>query len=510
MVGSASSRLRRRSGFVAAKARAGPGSPKRNEGGSSVGSPHQTDTLPFIILAGKSPDPRAARRRSVPVRTTCVASIRFGRRRFGIVLAVVHCGHGIVRQYRYGFIVSFDFPKAIADLVYGEWTDVPSVQGYQPTPRPPLPVLTELMNRCFFASLRRDEERITHFDLALCSPSDLPEAAFGFSKFTKAFNLIRFDEPRKLTVNELVRLAPACNPEKTIILAGYHELTGELFLWGLVDVGWRPSVIVTRLVELRIRAFGPGELKITLHGRVQCSYKDGRLSFPERGLIHSGCIYDFFKETSLLLCREVKAATGRQQEDTITLERDFRSTGYLFALQEIIERMQQLQHGGCILIVPEAASYQSGPQTTVKYRCQDDTVWNYLCGRSILHDQFQKEDVESGLRDALDALVRLTAVDGAVLMTRKFELLGFGTVVQLPPAVGYKVFRCHDRHAAQATEIPVESFGTRHRSAFEFCYRSAPSVAIVASQDGDIKVVTRVGDHVFFWENTVFDYSAEG
>jgi hypothetical protein len=418
-------------------------------------------------------------------------------------------GHGTVQQHWPRFEMSFDFPKAIADLVYGEWTDSPTAPGYQPTPCPPQTVLTSLMNQCFFASLRREEERITRFDLALCSPSDLPEAAFGFSKFTKVFNLIRFDEVRKLSVNELVRLAPACNPEKTIILATYDEITGDLYLWGVVDVGWRPSVIAMRLVELRIRVTGPGEMKITLHGRLRCTFKDGRISYPERGLINTGCLYDFFKESSLLLCREVKAATGQQTDDTAILERDYRAMGYLFVLQEIIERMQQLEHGGCILIVPEASSYQSVPHTTVKYRCRDDTVWDYLCGRLILYDQFQREDVESGLRDALDALVRLTAVDGAVLMTRKFELLGFGTVIQLPQAVDYRVFRCHDRRASQTTEFAVESYGTRHRSAFEFCYRCAPSVAIVASQDGDIKVVTRVGDHVYFWENTLFDYSAE-
>jgi hypothetical protein len=416
---------------------------------------------------------------------------------------------GIVRQNQPRLAMSFEFPKAIADLVYSEWTDAPIAPGYRPTQLPPLPVLTELMNTCFFASLKREEERITQFDLALCSPSELPEAAFGFSKYTKVFTLIRFDEPRRLTVNELVRLAPACDPEKTIVLAEFDERTFELFLWGVVDVGWRPSVMAMRLMELRVRAFGPGEIRITLHGRVQCTFKDGRLAFPERGLINSGCIYDFFKESSLLLCREVKAATGQHEDDTVMLERNNRSSGYLFVLQEIIERMQQLQHGGCILIVPETTTYESISHMNVKYRCHDDTVWNYLCGRSILHDQFQREDVESGLRDALDALVRLTAVDGAVLMTRKFELLGFGAVVQLPQAVNYRLFRCHDRHGAQATEIAVESFGTRHRSAFEFCYHSVPSVAIVASQDGDIKVVTRVGDHIFFWENTLFDYSAE-
>ena len=401
--------------------------------------------------------------------------------------------------------MNFDFPKAIADLVYGEWTHAPRMQGYRPPHCPPQRVLTNLMNLCFFASLKREEERLTLFDLALCSPADLPHAAFGFSKFTRVFTSIRFDEPRKFTVNELVRLAPACNPEKTIILACYSEHSGELYLWGVVDVGWRPSFIPSRLVDLRVRALGPGELRVTLHGRVRCTFKDGRLSFSERGLIQSGRIFDFFEQSRRLLCREIKNSNGTPDEDTAMIERGPRVASHQVVLQEIIDRMQQLQHGGCLLIVPEGTSYQNLPQTAFKYQCRDDTVWNYLCGKAILDDQFQQEEIENGLRDALDALVRLTAVDGAVLMTRKFELLGFGAVVQLPQTVDYKVLRCHDPHGLQTTEIAVESFGTRHRSAFEFCYRSAPSVAIVASQDGDIKVVTRVRERVCFWENSFFD-----
>jgi len=401
--------------------------------------------------------------------------------------------------------MNFDFPKAIADLVYGEWTHTPRAQGYRAPYCPPQRVLTNLMNVCFFASLKREEERLTQFDLALCSPVDLPQAAFGFSKFTRVFTLIRFDEPRKFSVNELVRLAPACNPEKTIILACYSEHSGEIYLWGVVDVGWRPSVVPTRLMDLRVRAFGPGELRVTLHGRVRCTFKDGRLSFTERGLIQSGWIFDFFEQSRRLLCQEVKALNGTPAEDAAIVEPDQRVAGHQVVLQEIIERMQQLQHGGCLLIVPEGISCQALPQTSLKYQCRDDTVWNYLCGKSTLSDAFQQEEVENGLRDFLDALVRLTAVDGAVLMTRKFELLGFGAVVQLPQTVDYKVYRCHDPHGRQVSEIAVESVGTRHRSAFEFCYRSVPSVAIVASQDGDLKVVTRVRDKVFFWENTFFD-----
>jgi hypothetical protein len=426
--------------------------------------------------------------------------------------------------------MGFNFPQEIAQLIFDRWAEVGFAPGYEPSARPSLAVLNELLNNCFFASVKREEDRITRFDLALCLASDLSEPAFRFSKFTKIFNLIPF-ENRKLSVNELVRLAPACDPEKTVILSGYDGKTDEVYLWGIADIGWRSSGTHIRLTELRIRVISPGEIKISLHGRLLCTYKDGRILYPERALINTGRIYDFFKDTSLRLCGEVKAATGQQRNDEPDHERDYRAMAYLFALQEIIEKMQQLKHGGCILIVPEDTSDDKLSNVTVKYHCRDQTVWNCLRGKWILHDQFfaaleearlgkcnaetveslqsQRGDVENGLRDSLDTLVRFTAVDGAVLMTRKFELLGFGAVIQLPQAAEYKVSRCEDRDATQKREIVIESYGTRHRSAFEFCYRCNPSVAIIVSQDGGVKMVTRVGDSVCFWENLSFDGSTE-
>jgi hypothetical protein len=423
--------------------------------------------------------------------------------------------------------MSFDFPQAIAQLIFDRWGEVSFAPGYQPSARPPLAVLTTLLNNCFFASLKREEGRAVQFDLALCLPSALPDPAFRYSEFTKIFNLIRF-EKRNLSVNELVRLAPACNPAKTVVLSGYDGTTDEVYLWGIADLGWQPC---TDLADLRVRVISPGEINVSLHGRLLGSYKDGRILQPERALINTGLIYAFFKDTSLGLCREVKAATGRERNDEPDHERDYRAMPYLFALQEIIDRMQRLKHGGCILVVPEDASEGNLPNVAVKYRCRDQTVWNCLRGKLILHDRFfaaleesragkcnaeeveslqsQRQDVENGLRDSLDVLARLTAVDGAVVMTRKFELLGFGAVIQLPQAAEYKVSRCEDRGATELREIEIESYGTRHRSAFEFCYRCNPSVAIVVSQDGGVKMVRRVGDSVYFWKNLPFDLSAE-
>jgi hypothetical protein len=426
--------------------------------------------------------------------------------------------------------MNFDFPETVAKLIFERWADA-SVPNYQASARPSLDVLVALLNNCFFASLKREEDRATQFDLAFCHKSDLTEVAFRYSEFTKLCTLIPF-ENRELSVNELVRLAPACDPDKTVILSDYDGKTNQVYLWGIADTGGRSSGTDIRLTELRIRVYGPGEIKVSLLDRLVCIYKNGKIIDPERALINTGRVYGFFKNTSLNLCKEVTVGVGKpQQSDERVHERDCRAISYLLVLQEIAERMQRLKHGGCVLIVPEDTSNDKLANLDIKYPCRDQTVWNCLRGKLILHDKFyaalsgagkgeqdaevveslhsQLEDVENGLRDALDMLVRFTAVDGAVLITRKLELLGFGAVVQLPGVVEYKVNKCEDRNATKVTEFPIKSHGTRHRSAFEFCYRNAPSVAIIVSQDGGVKMVMRVGDNICFWENSPFDGSTE-
>jgi hypothetical protein len=205
---------------------------------------------------------------------------------------------------------------------------------------------------------------------------------------------------------------------------------------------------------------------------------------------------------------------------------------YFSALDHLIVSMRQLGHGGSIFLVPDLKFEPSEYGVTIKYACtsRQSAAWTALVGRSVIREErlaaveamrkagadpdelsgfsVQDEDVEKGLRDALDVLARFSAVDGAVLITKKLELIGFGAVVRLDND-NYDVFRCTDRAASITERISLEDYGTRHRSAFDFCYRCPSTVAFVASQDGGMKAITRLGGAVYFWEGIRFFLSNE-
>ena len=87
----------------------------------------------------------------------------------------------------------------------------------------------------------------------------------------------------------------------------------------------------------------------------------------------------------------------------------------------------------------------------------------------------------------IDALAGLTAVDGATVMTNKYDLHAFGAkigrrdggapvdeIVVTEPVMGAAAIRMH----------PGQLGGTRHLSAAQFVHDQRDAVALVASQDG--------------------------
>jgi DNA integrity scanning protein DisA with diadenylate cyclase activity len=111
----------------------------------------------------------------------------------------------------------------------------------------------------------------------------------------------------------------------------------------------------------------------------------------------------------------------------------------------------------------------------------------------------EEKEIDEALSDVGQAVASLTSVDGAVIMNERFDVLGFGAeVIALSPSLSHvKVMRGSE----VPTSIPVESFGTRHRSAFRFCSSLEESIAFVLSQDGGVKAVKRHGKDVFMWPN---------
>ena len=115
---------------------------------------------------------------------------------------------------------------------------------------------------------------------------------------------------------------------------------------------------------------------------------------------------------------------------------------------------------------------------------------------ALMRGQHEPHDPpwEAELGDAVELIAGLTAVDGATLITDQYELIAFGA----------KIAR-RDGHA-RVDEVtitePIEGMvpvvvhptqlgGTRHLSAVQFVKDQRNALALVASQDGRLTVVSR-------------------
>jgi DNA integrity scanning protein DisA with diadenylate cyclase activity len=107
-------------------------------------------------------------------------------------------------------------------------------------------------------------------------------------------------------------------------------------------------------------------------------------------------------------------------------------------------------------------------------------------------------DAEEQLGDAADLVARLTAVDGALVLTSDLRVLGFGAEIVLDTAVpvtAYEVIGNPDLSESWP-EVDSQSFGMRHRSALRCVSVSNGVAAFVVSQDNSVSFIWKKGRKV--------------
>jgi hypothetical protein len=160
-------------------------------------------------------------------------------------------------------------------------------------------------------------------------------------------------------------------------------------------------------------------------------------------------------------------------------------------------------HGGAILLLPDdnARLFLEHDWLRIKYPTDDKSIWEAMRVAIRRYDEksiaqpgdTQFDAAESKTQRLLSRLARLAAVDGAVVLTDRFRLLGFGAEVTIHEAVD-SVMR------ADGSIVPSQDFGTRHRSAFRFCSFYPAGLALVCSQDGGVKCIRKVSESVRLYE----------
>jgi hypothetical protein len=388
-------------------------------------------------------------------------------------------------------------------------------------------LLDEALSVAFQASLTSEEARPTRFRLLLAPLSSLPESGVANLGVLR----LKFDESRPLTADELRRLAPSTPFETSLIGAQAEE--GKLRIWGIAHSGpaWLAptwggrSVIPNWSYDPIIHVSGPGQLAVRCAGKL--------VGALERGLVVDAMM-DVFDSDWLpaLFAREreqVRSEHAARQADVPSptlVEASLVGRIAQQMLRRSIQLVRGARHGGMILVVDVAddgaAKHLDGLR--LKYRFgQDEPSHRY---RTLLFRILERvaagtskptvewldfaqdaspdlEKLEHSVFEWSRVVANLTAIDGAVVLDKRFGLLGFGAEVSAELPGPARVWRALDTEGQERVPDDIENVGTRHRAAYRFVRAHPQGVAIVISHDGGVSFVANRDQEVVFWEQSV-------
>jgi Probable sensor domain DACNV len=431
----------------------------------------------------------------------------------------------VAKQRRAGDRV---YPRDLYAVLQERWDNKPFFKGWPAVPLPPKPVLDELLDVCYHASMMTEEGRPTVFRIAYLASSSPVSSRDGDE--LPPVTRYAFSKPVSFTQGELRRLAPVADPRRVLIAV--EQADDKLQIYGLIDIGlalWemgrheRGSGFASP-EALIIMSTRPGELSISRGDRPVLRLRDGQLVTPTKSVLRWGPVAEFFVPAAAAFIGNACQLSGIVQDPA---KDDGLADAHLSFIESVLLYTAELKHGGTLLFVPEEITHEDSrllSRASIKYVLPSSRPRDALVSamavrlrRNDRMDQLQvrnnvrveemeeywtleglQMECEDAARDAARFIASLTAVDGAVVLTDSLRIIGFGAEVTATFAAD-KVYVAQDAEGVETVEARFVEFGTRHRSAFRFAGSMENCVAFVMSQDGGIKAVKQVGSRLLMW-----------
>jgi hypothetical protein len=394
--------------------------------------------------------------------------------------------------------MKYVYPPALWRPLLNRWERVPSWPGRDEVKTPPRAHVTHMLNVAYHASLLDEESRPSRFRLAYCSPEH-----FDLHRGLNEPLVLVSSYP--LTVSNLVRLAPSADPGRALIGVQASN-SGSLEIWGIANAG---SSWCERLEGHERSSFPPpdclivsavckGTITLSRAGNTLLTLRKGSVEFPSPPSLWEGVLFRDMRHA-------FEEATGHEGYAALMLS--------LF-LERLLVQTRDSGHGGTFLFVPDLWNHADSDlrsRVSIKYRLNDDHTWRLLsahCAKefeaSELRDRLSKQssspvfvqyahvedelaDIRALVHDQVSLIAGMSAVDGAVIVTNRLRLLGFGAEVTVQRVAGSLASELHTTPAARSAKHRFADFGTRHRSAFRFCSSHTGLIALIVSQDGAIR-----------------------
>jgi len=320
---------------------------------------------------------------------------------------------------------------------------------------PSAAVIESVIDICFWASLRKEEGKSPRISLALLPPD-------------QAIHPLVFGNRLRLTPHNLTKLAPAV--ESPGIHLGVWYDGDELYVWG--------TTLAIPGICLVLEVIEPGML-VVKHSRI-----DGFGKFVNIAVLKGDEIKVIDEQnTGLLHCPGL--ITSLANMPSFLLEESVN------IIVELATAMRSHKRGGLVLIVP---SYTDTWMQSIVQPIAYPVTPPFTGVTTLMHtnaEERQRAGWRDALRRAIDTVGGFTAVDGATIINRDYEVMAFGAKIaraEMSSPVDEIITTEPVIDSVPRNVHPSKSGGTRHLAAAQFVYDQRDAIALVASQDGHFTV----------------------
>jgi hypothetical protein len=324
---------------------------------------------------------------------------------------------------------------------------------------PDAATIEALIDAAFWASLRREETYVPKISLAFVEPE-------------AAAHPMRFERPLPLVPAALVKVAPAV--ERPGIHLGVCQGADGLTVWGTV----RAIPFLCFVVEVA----APGLLVVKHHRG------DDTGKFVNVAVIEGDQIKIVDEQASSLPdCPPLLTSLlGFDSPASWTADLDA-----VNVLVQLAVSMRAHGRGGLLLLGPPGSElWQESMVRPIPYAIVPPFTELAHLTREAAGVRV-KQPWQDEMHRVVEAIAGLTAVDGATVLTKEYELLAFGAKIvrrKGSPQVEQVTVTEPIEGNVAITVHPTQLGGTRHLSAAQFVHDQHDAVALVASQDGRFTV----------------------
>jgi len=323
---------------------------------------------------------------------------------------------------------------------------------------PDADTIEAIIDAAFWASLRREE-------------SYVPKISLAFLPADAVTHPLLFERPLPLVPGALVKVAPAV--ERPGIHLGVWRDGPELSVWGTV----RAIPPLSLVVEVA----APGLLVVKHHRGDEAAGKFVNVAVLEGDQIK---VVDE-RASSLPDCPPLLTSLLGFESPTSWVK------DTVNVLVQLAVSMRAHGRGGLLLVVPEGSqAWLESIVRPIPYAVVPPFAQLAELNRQAAEAKHQRL-WQDAINRAVEVVAGLTAVDGATVLTKQYELLAFGAKIARrkgsPQIEQVTVTEPVEGNVA-LTVHPTQLGGTRHLSAAQFVHDQRGAVALVASQDGRFTV----------------------